>query len=76
MNKIPNNIDSPLIKIYIYIYIFSYTTSLKKKKKKKINPYTKKEKEKRRSQLIGTKHHKLLELRIESISRLHIKAKI
>ena len=39
MNKIPNNIDSPLIKIYF----FPYTTSLKKKK---IDPYTKKEKEK------------------------------
>ena len=73
MNKIPNNIDSPLIKIYIF---FFRTQHLIKKKKKKSTLTPKKKKKKKRSQLIGTKHHKLLELRIERISRLHIKAKI
>ena len=54
MNKIPNNIDSPLIKIYIFFrtqHLF---------KKKKFDPYTQK-----KSQLIRTKHHEWLELNSE-----------
>ena len=74
MNKIPNNIDSPLIKIYIFFFRTQHL--IKKKKKKSTLTPKKKKKKKKKSQLIGTKHHKLLELRIESISRLHIKAKI
>ena len=70
MNKIPNNIDSPLIKI---VFFFFFRTQHLKKKNSTLTP---KRKKKKRSQLIRTKHHKLLELRIESISRLHIKAKI
>ena len=72
MNKIPNNIDSPLIKIYF----FPYTTSLKKKNRPLHQKRKRKRKKKKGSQLIRTKHHELLELGIGSISRLHIKAKI
>ena len=42
MNKIPNNIDSPLIKI-----VFFFRTQHLKKKKKKIQPLHQKEKGKK-----------------------------
>ena len=46
MNKIPNNIDSPLIKIYIYIFFRTQHLIKKKKKKSTLTPKKKKKKKK------------------------------
>ena len=45
MNKIPNNIDSPLIKIYIYIF-FRTQHLIKKKKNQPLHQKRKRKKKK------------------------------